>query len=227
MKIPQEWNDFKEEKYKPISDNYICVGFGTDKEPDSSYCLSSFAHAMKDNWKEGMKVLDYGCGKARLCNFMSKRLKDFAYYGVEPSNSATKHSENAIEYANEQFGMDKRINLGFIGEEVEKEAIETVDTVLLLSIFTHTSIESTEKILKKLLPVVERGGVIVFSMLMSEEYNLLGPNAYGYENSYGVVRNTEQQIEDIAKTLNVDISLSNIFLAEGDFEHSIYRVVKK
>lgn len=35
MNKPKAWDKFKEEKYKPISENYESIGFGTDKEPDS------------------------------------------------------------------------------------------------------------------------------------------------------------------------------------------------
>ena len=46
-------------KYKPISDNYQSVGFGTDQEPQSSMLLTAFSKAMKSHYREGIKILDY------------------------------------------------------------------------------------------------------------------------------------------------------------------------
>ena len=77
------------EYYSPIVLEYDKKGIivGTDPEPRVSLCLASFAEAMGDKYKEGMRVLDYGCGSARFSNFLSKRLKEFYYIGLERMES--------------------------------------------------------------------------------------------------------------------------------------------
>ena len=37
--------------------------FGTDEEPSSSLWMASLSEAMGESFREGMAVLDYGCGK--------------------------------------------------------------------------------------------------------------------------------------------------------------------
>ena len=40
--------------------------FGTDQEPASSLWLASLSEALGDGFREGMRILDYGCGKRTL-----------------------------------------------------------------------------------------------------------------------------------------------------------------
>jgi len=217
-------NKWSKEKYKPISETYNCSKYGTDGEPGASICMSSFARTMGKNFKEEIKLLDYGCGAARFCNFMSRRLKDFTYYGLEPNS---EFGRDSIETAKKFFGHDSRINLGFIGSELEQEAIEKVDTVLLLSIFTHTTIEETNEILTKLLPIIQRGDKIVFSVLIAEKYDLFQGKAYTMENSYMTVRNTIQQIKEIQQKFNCKLKVKDTFSAQGGINvHQIYEMVK-
>ena len=167
------WREiWSKEKYAPISNAYQSRGFGTDKEPESSVCMASFANAMGDKFKEGMVLLDYGCGSGRFCNFMSKRLKDFSYYGVEKFGSGTQWGENAIDFARSHFGKDPRVTFGSIGCEIEKEGIEKADIALLLSVCTHTTIEETNMIFNKLSPIIEKGGIVTFSIFLSDKYSV-------------------------------------------------------
>ncbi|MFA5207181.1 MAG: class I SAM-dependent methyltransferase [Candidatus Paceibacterota bacterium] len=217
-------NNWSKEYYSPIVNNYENVGIivGTDPEPKASLCIASFINAMGEKYKEEMKILDYGCGSARVSNFLSKRLKFFHYIGLEKFESNWTNA--CISKAIELFGNDNRIELGFTESELEKKAIEISETVLLLSVFTHTTIEETEKILNKLLPIVERGGNIIFSMIHGDKYELRG-TAYDFVDNYQITYNTLQQVNDLKIKLNINIDLIDTF--DAGALHSIYRVTKK
>jgi len=216
------WKDtWSKEYYKPIVENYEGIIVGTDAEPKASLCISSFINAMGEEYKEGMKILDYGCGSARVCNFLSKRLKDFHYIGLERFES--EWGQTCITKAKELFN-DNRVEVGYTNSELLKKAIDTSNTVLLLSVFTHTTIETTEAILTNLLPIIERGGNIVFSMIHGDRYNLVG-DAYGFNDNFRITYNTVEQVEILKNKLNVDIVLVDTFFA--DVTHSIYRINKK
>jgi SAM-dependent methyltransferase len=217
-------NKWRIEKYTPIVENYEKKGIivGTDDEPRASLCIASFINAMGEKYKEGMKIMDLGCGSARVSNFLSKRLKNFHYIGIEKSKST--YTESCINKAIELFGNDDRIELGFTDSELEKKAIETSDVVLLLSVFTHTTIEATEEILIKIMPIVKRGGYVVFSMIHGNEYKLSNGNAYDFFDNYKVTFNTTQQVEKLKTKLNVNIDLIDTF--DANILHSIYRVSK-
>jgi len=217
MKIEDSlWTDiWVKEKYLPISSIL--------EDIEVSVCLASFAYTMKSNFREDMKILDYGCGPGRLCNFMSKRLKNFTYYGIEPKSI---YGKSCIDKAKILYKNDKRANFGFIGEDIEIEAINSVDVVLLLSIFTHTTIEQTEIILKKLNPIIEKNGSIVFSVILDTNYKTVGSGAYTLEDTYQIVYNTEEQIEEIKRVLECNIKLEDTYLTPKNHLHSIYRAFK-
>jgi SAM-dependent methyltransferase len=237
------WTEkWSKEPFPPINTNYltqtgvshdaegnlyiICVpaGYGVDAEPKASLCFASFAEAMGGNFKEGMSLLDYGCGSARMCNFMSKRLREFTYYGVEPDSP---FGNSGIDTAAYYFGHDERVRVGFIGSDLEREAIDKADIALLLSIFTHTDIEETEQILRKLCPIIQRDGKIVFSVMLGESYALIGGRgAYTMQNTVCIVYNTAQQIEELGQKLGCTMRLVGDFLADGGYLHSIYEATR-
>lgn len=217
-------NKWSKEIYVPIVLEYEKKGIivGTDPEPKASLCIASFVNAMGEKYKEGMKILDYGCGSARVSNFLSKRLKDFHYIGIEKFKS--HYTETCINKAIELFGHDERVIVGYTESELEKKAIEICETVLLLSVFTHTTIEETERILKKLLPIIDRGGNIVFSMIHGNKYELKG-NAYDFKDNYSITYNTIKQVDDLKNKLNINIDLIDMF--DAGVMHSIYKITKK
>jgi SAM-dependent methyltransferase len=215
---------WSKEPYTPIVSDYKGIIVGTDKEPDASLCMASFANAIGDKYKEEMKILDYGCGSARFCNFLSKRLKNFHYIGLERFES--EWGRICINKAIELFKHDSRGEVGYINRELDKKAIETCEIVFLLSVFTHTTIEKTEEILIKLLPIIERNGNIVFSMIHGNDYNLIREMAYGFKDNYHITYNTKEQVEILKNKLNININLIDTFNAQS-VVHSIYKISKK
>jgi 2-polyprenyl-3-methyl-5-hydroxy-6-metoxy-1,4-benzoquinol methylase len=221
-----EWlAEWSVEKYQPISKNWFSVGHGTDEEPSQSLLLSTFSSAMKEKYREGMKILDYGCGSGRYANFLSKRIEKFQYIGLEKQGSDQFWGEASIRDGLINAGHDDRVRLGFTESLLEEKAIQECDVVLLLSIFTHTTIEETHRIISKLLPIVDRGGRIIFSMIMNESYQLVG-NLYGFQDSYQVTYNTNEQINDIAEKFNVKLTHERDFEANWGYVHSIFSIEK-
>ncbi len=206
------WTDvWSKDSYPPI--NPLPNPDGTENEPEFSLCMASFAYAMGEHFKEGMTILDYGCGSARFCNFMSRKLRDFVYYGIEKRSSSARWGELEINTAQYRFQHDPRIKLGFIEEDIEQEAINNADVALLLSIFTHMSIEETKRTMEKLMPIARRGGKIVFSVIHGDEYQLVGSKIYGFDNFYNVVYNTPQQIQNLGDELEANITLQDTYVS--------------
>src|ERR1051325_11130442 len=139
-----------------------CSLFGSDQDPLSSIWMASLSEAAGDCFREGLRILDYGCGVGRYCNFLAERLDRFEYYGIEKRGSSFRHGEQSIRVANRIFRKDPRAEFGFIESTLEIEAVARVDLVLLGSIFTHVSVAEVDRILTKIAPVLDRGGRIVF-----------------------------------------------------------------
>lgn len=215
-------NEWSKEPFKPIVKIYKGVIVGSDEEPDASICMSSFSYAMGEYFGERMKILDYGCGSGRYCNFLSKRLQDFKYVGIE--RNISDYTKLCIDTAKRIFGEDERLSFGYTDSEFEQKAIDECNVVLLLSVFTHTSIEMTENIINRLMPIINRDGCIVFSMIHKNDYSLIG-NAYGFTDEYSVTYNTYSQVEDLRKKFGVSITLMDTYDAKGII-HSIYRITK-
>lgn len=212
-------------KYNPIVGGQIGGWWGDDQEPNSSRWMASLSEAMGDGFKEGVCVLDYGCGCARYANFLSERLEDFTYYGLEMNVDNGKEScgVNAIKLAQSYFGKDKRIHLGFIEDEIEKEAFEKCDIILLGSVFTHIPIEEIEKINKKCMGTIDRGGIVVFSIFLGSEYKPGIKGIYGIDDCYRTVHYTKEQLKEMYQGL---ICEQKGEYCSKDITHLIFRVKK-
>jgi len=194
-------------------------GFGSDVEPDSSVWLASLSEALGEVFQEGIRILDYGCGNARYCNFLSERLANFTYYGIEPPGSSV--SENAIMRASLAYGHKPYVKLGFIGDAVEQEALTNVNVVILGSIFTHLLFDKFEEICDKFRPVLARGGRVVFSVFTDEHYRCQFPdNLYQHKGCYSAVWYTPEMLKDYATKRVLLIQLKETFPAGAG--HKIY-----
>lgn len=179
------------------------------------------AEAMGSYFREGMRILDYGCGCGLFAEYLSRQLEDFTYYGVEPSS---RHGRKCIDRAN---GKDPRMIFGYIGTETEDKAIKDSDVALLISVFTHLDIEQTENILAILMPIIKRDGVIVFTMIHGPEYRLGKPGMYGLKTTYSVVYNTKEQVNYLAHKFKVSMDKKGQWSAEGragPWLHDIYQM---
>jgi hypothetical protein len=195
--------------------------YGSDEEPASSLWLASLCSSMGDHFKENMIILDYGCGAARCFNFISSQLKDFTYYGLEPSGSCEQWGEKSIDLCIRNFGHDPRSKFGFIDSPLETEAIEKANIVVLGSIFTHLPIEHSTAICDKLLPIPHRNGCIVFSIILGD-YKITLPEQYGFKDCYYVVHNTKEQFDSYC--YNNKLKIEPIETFDAGFLHTIFRV---
>lgn len=170
---------------------------GCDDEPVSSVWCAALAEAIGEHYREGMTLLDYGCGYGRMFNFLTGRLRDFTYYGLEVEGAATGHGERCLRYAIDTFGSDGRAVFGFSDSEVETRAIEESEIVLLGSVFTHMAHERFQSVFSRFDPVLERGGAVVFSVLLGDTYCCTDPGfLLGMDDDfYQDVRYTRDQLE--------------------------------
>jgi cyclopropane fatty-acyl-phospholipid synthase-like methyltransferase len=222
-----EWVDkWSKDLYDPMCIDFYIKGYGSDKEPYSSIWMSSLANGMGDFFKDGMKILDYGCGAGRFYNFLSRKIKDFSYIGVEKPCSNHQFGEKSIETARKIFEKDKRGKFGLIGTELEDDAIASVDVVVLGSIFTHISYTNMQIVCDKFLSVLDRGGAVVFSIFIEDKYREKGAGEYGLKNSFRSVFYTKDQILSYCQKRSVKINEVELFVSPSGKNHKIFRMEK-
>jgi SAM-dependent methyltransferase len=200
--------------------------FGTTEEPNSSLWLASLSEPLGERFRNGMKVLDYGCGGGRYANFLSERLEDFQYFGVEKRNSGYGHGEGAIKAARKLYGQDPRVQFGFTRTRFEAKAVGTADIVVLGSVITHVAIDEAGRIFDTVAPVAGRGGVIVFSAFMADAYRLEGRGSYGFVDCYERAYYTGEQLRDLCSERNLTFVEEEGFLAQHVNMHHIFLVTR-
>lgn len=219
------WSDFwnLEDKIPILNKDhpeYKILYGGTNYEPDASIGISCFLEPCRENFKDGFKILDYGCGAGIVLNFISLRLNNFYYVGLEPEN---EHGAERIKLARRLL-TDIRGNFNFINEEnLKKNSEIEFDCITLISIFTHLIIEDTYSTLDKLLPFLKNKKTkIIFSCFIDKEYKLLHPQPNINKNFFGVVKLTEEQLQSYATKNNLKLRRVCDFMAAGNHCHNIY-----
>lgn len=223
----KHWNEYwVNTKYKPLYQNPPAEVYGgTNFEPLASIGMSCFTDAIRTQFKEGITVIDYGCGAGILANFISERLENFNYFGLEPS---TGWGPNRINLGRHYFN-DPRVTFGYTDIDF-KSIIEThkVDSIILISVFTHLIIEDIYKILDELREVFiyNTDASIVFSCFTSEMSTVsqLLPeiNSNYYRDSY--INLSDLQYYCSQNNLKLEKHMD--FTAMGGWVHEIFKITK-
>jgi 2-polyprenyl-3-methyl-5-hydroxy-6-metoxy-1,4-benzoquinol methylase len=223
------WTRFwHKESCLPILDKnhpgYNLLYGGTNIEPLASMGMSCFLEPCIDSFSEGFSILDYGCGAGILSNFLSMRLEKFRYVGLEPK---TKHGVERIGIAKRMLN-DERVEFDFISnQKIETLRKQHFDCIVLISVFTHLTIEEIYLILDNLKDFLNSGAKIVFSCFIRDEYKLVKPQHNINNNFYNFSFLTENQLLSYANANNLFLKKECDFLALGSNLHNIYSLSLK
>lgn len=207
-----------ERKYKELIPGFSMKGWGAEKYDKANVWMSTLIEPLEDKFCEGMKILDYGCGNGRISNFLSGRLRNYTYYGVEPQG------QPGIDVAKQKFS-DPRHYFGYIDSDLEKKALAEINCIILGSIFTHLRFDDFEKIMDKFKESIKRGAVVSFSVFIDDKYfEEGGGGAYGIPNCYGRVYYTEKQLINWCEKNNYKLKEYPSYLAQGENLHRIFKI---
>lgn len=221
------WENFwSTKKFNPIMVNPPAIAYGgTNIEPLASIGMCCFLDGTKDKFKEGFRVLDYGCGAGILSNFISERLSNFKYYGLEPK------SNHGLERINlgKQFFNDPRVFLGNINDDLDKCLQEKLDAIILISVFTHLEIIDVCKIIENLSKVFDTNPDcdIIFSCFIADKNYVVNHQPHIWERFYGVSYITENDLNECCLNNKMKLSKHISFTAQGGYQHEIYKIKKQ
>jgi SAM-dependent methyltransferase len=122
-----------------------------------------YFEAIGSHLRDGIALLDYGSGPGRFANYLSERVEQFRYWGIE---QATPFGQYSTDYAISLFGSDHRLRFGVAGSAEDQEAREQADVVVLSSVFTHLDFTMYETLMAEFEPILSRGGIVVFSCFL-------------------------------------------------------------
>lgn len=200
-------------------DNIFWGGNGNEKTDDPLY--SKWCSLLTEQYlKEDITILDYGCGCGRLANYISSKIENFTYYGLDTSWG---YGQLGIECAKANYS-DPRTHFGFIESnskvisELEKEAIAKADLVVLGSVLTHLPLKSGLAVLRKFWPVLSRGRNVSLSAFWADK-ETFGTTIS--EDYYSHVIYSKDDIDN-----NLIYEETGQILAQGFFLHHIISIRK-
>jgi hypothetical protein len=221
----EHWTSYwQQEKHTPIvaSPPAILYG-GTHHEPLASIGMSCFLDAIKYKFKEGISIIDYGCGAGILSNFISSRLETFSYVGLEPKS---QHGQERIALGREYFN-DPRILFGFTDDFLNIKD-NKVDAIILISVFTHMIFDDIKHVLDNLFQVFMSNPecTIVFSCFISDTAKIVYHQPHIWERFYGESYITLVDLQTYCDEHNVNLEKHTEFIAQGGYIHQIFKINK-
>jgi SAM-dependent methyltransferase len=197
---------------------------GSNIEPLASIGMSCFTDAIKNDFKENLSIIDYGCGAGILSNFISERLDKFTYFGLEPS---TGWGPQRIETGRKYFN-DPRVNFGFTEDYKTIIQNNKIDAVILISVFTHLHIEDSFSILDELKTIFDynKNASIVFSCFTSDSPRIGVLENYINSNYYSDSFIELKELKDYCKNNNLNLTKWMDFVAQSGHTHEIFKITK-
>lgn len=200
--------------------------WGTNDALQASIWFAALSEGLGDNFREGMTVFDYGCGGARYLNFIHQRLDNYRYYGLEKKGGDGELVVNALGRMFSDSDVSN-VHFGLLGDELEEEALRESDAVILGSIFTHLKFDKFIEIFDKFLPLLNRGGVVSFSVFLAEELCVVGDcGCYGIEDCYSVSYYTVKHMRNYFRSVDVKLTEEDFFLTQEIDNHRIFRACR-
>jgi len=176
---------------------------------------------VRDRLREPFVLLDWGCGDGRLFNFLSKRFRTFKYFGLERPGL---YGDKCIQAARSSFGHDARAEFDVYDTETETRAAKEAGVAIMGSVATHITFDAFEGIMDRILPVLERGGVLVASFFIEEKYEAKYGTRYGHEDCLGWVSYRQDQIDDLCWMMGLKSEPEGVFVADG--MGNIHRMIR-
>ena len=171
--------------------------------------------------KGKIKVLDVACGTGRMLPVVFNANKNINYYGLDSSKEMTAHLK---EKANK---MKVKVNLE-IGDATKTPFKDNeFDVVFSYHLLWHLPKDVQEKVLKEMLRVTKKGGVIVFDVLNKNFLWEKIKTLFGMKKLKGIHKMTIKEAREILGNRKVKVEKLFDIHVDNNFVYGIINVINK
>ena len=197
-----------------------------DKER-CKYAFQRYKHKVEANFlkktidsmkKSKIKILDVACGTGRMLPEVFSLKKEIEYRGFDSSEEMTKHLKEKAKKIDVRKNVKVKLgdasNLPFSDNEF--------DIVFSYHLLWHIPKEEQEKIIKEMLRVCKKDGIIIFDTLNK---NFIYEKIKGFiseRNTSELYKLTINEIKTLFEFKNIEIEKLNDFPIKND---SLYKIV--
>jgi len=172
--------------------------FQKDKHKIESNFLKKAINSLKKN---KIKVLDVACGTGRMLQETFSIKKDIEYYGIDTSKEIIKHLKEKAK----KLGVEKNIKIKIGDAEKMPFKDESFDIVYSFHLLWHLEKEGQEKIIKEMLRVCKKEGLVVFDILNKHFIWERIKHLFGKRKTEGIYKLSLNEIKRIVDKKNLKI----------------------
>jgi ubiquinone/menaquinone biosynthesis C-methylase UbiE len=181
-----------------------------------------------ESFKEGLSLIDWGCGCGRFAHRMNDSLENFSYYGFDTN---TEYGNSILEYAKEVssgLSSDNKVIEFTTTDDMEivNKAYGLSSIILAADVFTYYNGRQVKLYIDSIKEFLDtENNSIVFSMLKRsnrEPLKVYAKNSrWDVPESYTYYSHSDKEIAAIAKGRNLE-EIADI--DGGGFIHTVFRM---
>lgn len=108
-------------------------------------------------------ILDVGCGNGRFVSFLSKKLQQFSYLGIDNSQELLNKARNSRLSTADQATIDFRY-VDITNAHELNEFQEKYDLIVMMAVLHHIpGVENRRNLLKTVVDKLRSGGILIFT----------------------------------------------------------------
>ncbi len=167
------------------------------------------------------KVLDVACGTGRMLPVIFEANGDAEYFGLDTSNAMT----SLLNKKADSIGKKERTHV-IIGDAAKMPfENNTFDVVFTYHLLWHLPLEEQKRIIKEMLRVCKKGGIVIFDTLNKDFIWERMKNFFGRKKTKDIYKISINEIKGIIGKKGVKIDKLSDAIIRNDLLYSAYNII--